>query len=92
MDDTAFAAQLDLTGGENDLLDLALGAQQLLDRIEQATRKRAETPDPAEEQVVLALLGALALRQNLNRWLRAAEAGAPAQSDAPEQEPTGLLR
>jgi hypothetical protein len=65
--------QRDATAAGNELVPLALGLLQFLDRVAAAVSASplgpAAPPSPRDEQVLAALLGLLSLRRTLRRWL-----------------------
>lgn len=73
MSGETFTRQVDATPRENDLLEVALGYQHFLRRVAQAAAKRSEADTPADERVLMAVLGVLSLEANLGRWLRRAQ-------------------
>jgi hypothetical protein len=82
----------DATAARNDLVPLALGLLQLLDRVAAATAAAGpvrEVSSARDEQVLAALLGVLSVRRTVRRWLDAAALD-PDRSDhgAPAPRPT----
>jgi hypothetical protein len=65
--------QRDATAAGNELVPLALGLLQFLDRVAAAVSASppapAAPPSPRDEQILNALLGLLSLRRALRRWL-----------------------
>jgi len=84
MNPDAVMRQIDATGGENDLLDLALGYQQMLDRVERASKRQAEISQSPDGNLVLVLMGVLSLKADLDRWLRTVD---QTPKPSPEQSP-----
>lgn len=88
--------QRDDTAAHNDLVPLALGLMQALQRVaESATTPLAESElandGPREDdELVAALLGALAVRRTLRRWLH--EAAIEPPQDDRRAEPNELRR
>ena len=89
----ATARQIDGSEAENDLLDVVMGARQMLDRVARAAGTPAPPGSPpAEETLVLACLGLLSLRAGLARWLRAETAAGPDRAAPEGGDMRGLLR
>ena len=68
--------QADCMADHNDIVPVLLGLTKILDGIaerveadERSANLRA-TPEPHDEELVLALLGLLSFRQTVRRWLR----------------------
>ena len=69
--------QIDCTVDHNDIVPLLLGLSKILDEVSErvgagADRRRGGrgTVEPVDEDLVLAVLGLLSVRQTLRRWLR----------------------
>lgn len=88
----SFTRQVDATPRENDLLEVALGYQHILQRVTQAAAKRGADLGPADERVLMAVLGVMSLEANLGRWLRRAETQAAESHAPPADMRASLLR
>lgn len=92
MANETFDYQVDATQKENDLLEVALGYQRVLQRVTKAAAQRAQGDAPVDERLLMAVLGAVSLQANLDRWLRRAQAAPSDKADAPSRLQESLLR
>jgi hypothetical protein len=88
--------QRDDTAAHNDLIPFTLGLMQVLEKVAVsattplAESEKANNGSPEDDELLAALLGALAVRHTLRRWLREA-ATEPPQDDR-RAEPNELRR
>ena len=89
-------SQTDGTVEQNDIMPALLGLSKLLDdmseRLEASPAPREAAAPPCDRDIVLALLGVLALRRTLRNWLGQCGGGSPQSFPDPQIDAAAAWR